>query len=218
MDWSFLHNMLISLNFPQNCIHVIMACINSTQYSIMLNSSPSKTIKPKRGLRQGDPMSPILFVLGTEYLSHTLMVIGSHKDFKFHPICKKLKLNHLSFVDDLMLFCNGDLFSAQLLCKGLESFAETLGLCANLAKSAVYLVGLPTDIKAKIAQEIRLPFGFLSFWYLGIPLTSKSISATDYDVLVKKMSARIRSWYAKNLSYAARVQLITSVLMNISSY
>lgn len=137
MEWSFLHDMLTALNFPPNFICVIMACICSTQYSIMLNGSPSETIKPKRGLRQGDPKSPLLFVLGMEYLSCTLTMIGSHKDFKFHPRCKKLKLNHHSFANDLMLFCKGDLLSAHLLCNELESFAETSGLCANLAKSAI---------------------------------------------------------------------------------
>ena len=104
-DWSFLHDMLIALNFPLHFIRIIMVCINSTHYSIMLNGSPSKTIKPKRGLRQG----------GMEYLFHTLMRTSSHEDFKFHPRCRKLRLNHLSFTD-LMFFCKGtsNLFSCSV--------------------------------------------------------------------------------------------------------
>ena len=120
----------------------------------------------------------------------TLMMIGSHKDFKFHPRCRRIKLNHLSFADDLMLFCKANLKSAQLLCQGLDLFAATSGLCANLDKSAIYLAGIPMDRKVMIAQEVHLPLGSLPFLYLGIPLTSRRISAADCNILIDKMASR----------------------------
>lgn len=218
MEWSFLHDMLIALNFPPHLIKVIMVCLSSTHYSIMLNGKPSDTIYPRRGLRQGDPMSPLLFVIGMEYLSRILMVIGTYKDFRYHPRCRKMQLNHMSFADDLMMFCRGDLVSTQLLCKGLNSFAATSGLCANLSKSSIYLAGIPKEHKLMIAQEVNLPLGSLPFRCLGIPVTSRRISAVDCDSLIDKMTARICSWYARSLSYATRVQLISSVLISIRSY
>lgn len=69
-------------------------------------------------------MSPLLFVIGMEYLFRTLMIIGSYNDFNFHPRCRKMKRNHLSFADDLMLFCEAVLKATQLLCPGLDSFAN----------------------------------------------------------------------------------------------
>ena len=124
----------------------------------------------------------------------------------------------MSFADDLMLFCKANLKSAQLLCQGLDLFAATSGLCANLDKSAIYLAGIPMDKKVMMAQEVHLPLGSLPFRYLGNLLTSRRISAADCDILIDKMRSWIRSWYAKNLSYVGRIQLITSVLNSISSY
>ena len=89
-----------------------------------------------------------------------------------------------------MLFCRGELHSANLLCQGLNSFAAASGLCANSSKLAIYLAGQPCAVRTHIAQQL----------------------------LVDKMTARIRTWYSKNLSYAGRLQLVNSVLMGISTY
>ena len=151
MEWSFLHDMLISLNFLPHFIKIIMVCINLTHYFIMLNSGPSYTINPRRGLRQSDPISPLLFVIGVEYFSRILMVIGLNKQFKFYPKCWNMQPNHLSFANDLMLFCWGDLNSAQLLCHGLSTLTASTELCANHSKPSIYLVAYPMDLKFLIA-------------------------------------------------------------------
>lgn len=117
-----------------------------------------------------------------------------------------------------MLFCKADLKSTHLLCQGLDSFAATSGLCANIENLAIYEGCIPVDVKVMIAQEVHLPLGSLLFRYLGVPFQFRRISSADCDILIDKMTSRIRSWYARNLSYAGRVQLITSVLTSISSY
>ena len=218
MDWEFLQDMLLALNFPILFVKIVMICITSTQYSLLVNGSPSDIFHPKRGLRQGDPLSPLLFVIGMEYLSRLLIRLGEEASFKFHPKCRKLKLNHLCFMDDLMLFCKGDLCSVKLLCQSLDIFAQSAGLQANLNKSVVYIAGLPQPVKEVFASDVCLPLGNLPFRYLGIPLTAKKISVGDCDMLVDKMTAMIRLWYSKNLSYAGRLQLVSSILMRISSY
>lgn len=164
------------------------------------------------------PYHPLLFVLGMEYLSRLLTVVGESELFKFHPRCKGLKLNHLCFADDLMLFCKGDVTSAQILCDCLDILAASSGLHANASNSALYLARTPDTIQLQIAQNLRLPLGKLPFKYSGVPLTSKSISTADCDALVDKMTAKIRSWSSKFLSYAARVQLVTVVLKSICTY
>ena len=107
MNWSFIKEMLVALNFPHKFIKIIMTFITSTSYILMINGSPTNSFAAKRGLRQGDPLSPLLFVIGMEYLSRSL----KSGTFGFHPQCKVIKLTHLCFADDLMIFRKGHLSS-----------------------------------------------------------------------------------------------------------
>lgn len=79
----------------------------------MINGSPTPTFEARRGLCQGGPLSPLLFVIGMEYLSRLLKSVEG--SYSFHPRCKTIKLSHLCFADDLMLFCKGDVEYVQVL-------------------------------------------------------------------------------------------------------
>ena len=92
-------------------------------------------------------MSPLIFVICMEYLSRLLKVAGDHENFRFHPRCNRLKLNHLCFADDLMIFCRGDLAFVRILQDKLEFFANSSGLVATSSKSDMYLAGIPTSLK-----------------------------------------------------------------------
>ena len=106
----------------------------------------------------------------------------------------------------------------QILSHALELFAASSGLCANTSNSAIFIAGVPTSTKNHIAQPLDIPLGSLPVRYLGVPLTSKKISVADCEVLVDKMTARIRTWSSKSLSCATRLQLVSAVLMSINSY
>ena len=173
VDQLFIRDKLVVLNFPQHFIKIVMTCISTTQYSLLVNGNLSTVLKAKRGLRQGDPLSPLLFVIGMEYLSRSLHLLDHNPEFQFHLRYRKLKLKYLCFTDDLMLMCKGDLNSTKLICNTLDLFAQTLGLCPNLSKYAIYLAGITDRVKLCIAKEMHLPLGSLPFRYLGIPLTSK---------------------------------------------
>ena len=86
MDWDFIQDMLIALSFLAHFRKIVIVFISSTKYSLLINGCPSEVFHPKRGLKQGDPLCPLLFVIGMEYLS----------DVKFHPRCKRLNLKHLN--------------------------------------------------------------------------------------------------------------------------
>lgn len=90
-------------------------------------------------------MSPLLFVIGMEYLSRLLKVAGTSEAFSFLPRCSRMKLNHLVFADDLMLFCKGDMQSIKVLLQGMEVFSASSGLCANNAKSGIFLAGVDQE-------------------------------------------------------------------------
>ena len=209
--------MLVALRFPTHFIKIIMSCITSTSYSLVINGHPLKTFHARRGLRQGDPMSPLLFVLGIEYLSRILISASKSESFTFHPRCKSTRLTHICFADDLMLFCKADAGSVRVMATCIELFSQSSGLTANSSKSAIYIVGVNHSIQLQLAHIVNFSLGNIPFCYLGVPLTSKRLSIRDYDKLVDKLTRRIRSWHAKHLSYAARLQLINLVLMGIST-
>lgn len=120
MDWDFIREMLIALAFPLDFVKITFNCISTSSFSLIINGEPLQCLKAKRGLRQGDPMSSLLFVLGMEYLSRLLKCGSNAPNFKNHPRCRAMQLNHLCFVDGLILFSKGNLQSILIIHSGLK--------------------------------------------------------------------------------------------------
>ena len=171
MDWSFFKDMLVALQFPPHFINIVMICISSTKYSLLLNGCPMEAFNAQRGLRQGDPMSPFLFVIGMEYLPRSLVYESNMHSFGFHSRCKRSKLTHLCFADDLMLFCKANLSSVMALVNCLDSFFQTSGLVANSANSAIYVAGVSSQLGRRLLLLLSFSWGsshldILVFLYL----------------------------------------------------
>ncbi|KAJ8425089.1 LOW QUALITY PROTEIN: hypothetical protein Cgig2_034025 [Carnegiea gigantea] len=108
VHWGFLQDLLVGLKFPPIFVSWIMKCVSSVTFSVHINGQDCGSFEGGRGLRQGDPLSPLLFVLTMEYFSRSMQQISQAKNFKYHPHCKGLGLIHLIFADDLILFCKAD--------------------------------------------------------------------------------------------------------------
>ncbi|XP_074315112.1 uncharacterized protein LOC141651290 [Silene latifolia] len=100
--------MMLALNLPLQFISMIMECVETASYSLVLNGEVFGHFKGGKGLRQGDPLSPLLSTIAMEYLSRVLQYTTTSMPFKHHPLCSKLMLSHLMFADDLLLFSKGD--------------------------------------------------------------------------------------------------------------
>lgn len=75
---------------------------------------------------------------------------SAERTFDFHPRCKTIKLSHLCLADDLMLFCKGNISSIRVLCNCVLLFSHSSGLQASSAKSAIYIAGVPSDLREEI--------------------------------------------------------------------
>ena len=118
-----------------------MRCITPVHCAISINGQQGECFKEMRGLKQGDSLSPMLFVLTMEYLSRLFRQASKHPDFEFHQHCKKLGLTHLMFADDLIIFYKAKPSSLKLLIETFKEFTKSSGLAANLDKSNIVFGG-----------------------------------------------------------------------------
>nr|GEW39637.1 hypothetical protein [Tanacetum cinerariifolium] len=175
--------------------------------------------KGKRGLRQGDSLSPYLFTLTMEIL--TLMLqrgVRNASAFTYHKYCSKLELINLCFADDLFLFARGAVDSVSVIKNSFFEFKEASGLVPSLSKSTAYFCNVPNFTKIAILQTLPFEEVRLLVKYLGVPLVSSRLIFRDCKGLLEKVQARIDDWKNKSLSTAGRLQLIRSVIGSMHVY
>lgn len=107
-------------------------CIITSSFSVQVNGELGGYFQISRGLRQGCSLSPYLFVLCMNVLSHMIDKAVRDKKFKFHPRCKSLSLTHLCFADDLMIFSEGSKESIEGALSVFDEFTKWSGLSISI--------------------------------------------------------------------------------------
>ena len=218
ISWSCILDILASMGTPVYLMRCIKACITTPSFSISVNGELAGFFASKRGLRQGDPLSPFLFIIAMEAFSRSLSVAAHRQEFQFHPKCKEINLTHLCFADDIFLFAGGTKSSVQVIMDELNRFENFSGLQVNKQKSAIFMAGVNDEVKNDLLNTTGFNLGSFPMKYLGVPLISTRLSHCDCQPLLEKIMARIQSWTSRSLSYAGRLQLIASVLYSIQMY
>ncbi|KAL0401731.1 UNVERIFIED_CONTAM: Retrovirus-related Pol polyprotein from type-2 retrotransposable element R2DM [Sesamum latifolium] len=193
ISWGFLSQVLHGYGFPPLFISWIMECVSTSSFSVALNGSLHGFFSGKRGLRQGDPMSPALFLLCMKFFSRLIKRNTSNSEFNFHPKCEKLKITHLLFADDLMLFSRGDLPSVHILMECLREFRDVSSLDVNASKSSIFTAGIVNYELDGILARMEFTRGEMPVRYLGIPLAAQRLSVSDYSPLVDRIANCISS-------------------------
>ncbi|XP_031387323.1 uncharacterized protein LOC116200633 [Punica granatum] len=136
------YHSLEAMGFPPIFLWWIKGCITSPYFSVAINGSLAGYFPGQRGVRQGDPLSPFLFVIAMEVFSQLMDSAAAEGKVGYHPRCKSLQLTHLCFADDLLLFTNGSKTSIAAILDLLNTFYHWSGLKLNPEKSEIFTGGI----------------------------------------------------------------------------
>ncbi|GLT49358.1 hypothetical protein SLA2020_229210 [Shorea laevis] len=220
VDWTFLREVLIDFNLPEPLVRLIMFSVTSLQLSIIWNGEELPYFQPQRGLRQGDPLSPYLFIMVMEKFSHMIMSrLHENQWAPFKLSRGGLALSHLFFADDLMLFGTASTTQIDTIMACLDEFAERLGLEINLKKSKLFV---SPNIQGQLANSFSSACGIpltndLGI-YLGVPIIHGRFKASSYKYILEKMQIKLAGWKQNFLSLAGRRTLVQSVTSSIPTY
>ncbi|RVW12426.1 LINE-1 reverse transcriptase-like [Vitis vinifera] len=214
INWNFLMKVMRKMGFGDRWLKWIWWCISTASFSILVNGVPAGYFSNSRGLRQGDPLSPYLFVLGMEVLS---AMLRRAVDGGFISGCSiqgrggmELNVSHLLFADDTIIFCEARQDHITYLSWILVWFEAASGLRINLAKSEVIPVGEVEDIEM-LAVELGCKVGTLPSVYLGLPLGAKHKATAMWDGVEARMRRRLALWKRQYLSKGGRITLIKAL-------
>jgi hypothetical protein len=187
------------LGFAMRWIQFIMMCVTSVQYAVVVNGEPCGLIKLERGLRQGDLISPYLFMLCAEALSAMVTRASDDGILTGVPTSRGApQISHLFFADDGLLFCIPNLSQWSAFTNVLKIYEATYGQRLNNNKTNLFFSGnTRVEERDAILQISRLTSSQRYDKYLGLSaLVGKSRmkafkAITDRDIVVEKSSRRL---------------------------
>lgn len=159
--WDFVLSCLEALNLPLEFIRWINECFSSAAFSVGINGSLHGFFRGTRGLSQGDPISPYLFGLAMNVLSHMLNKAARDGLIGYHPRCKDSLLTHLYFADNLLIFSDGFPTSVQGILQVLSDFQYISGLAISPQKSCFFHAALSLPEIDLISSLPEIPLGIL---------------------------------------------------------
>jgi hypothetical protein len=220
MEWKLILAIMQHLGFHATWLQWIESCISSTSFSIILNGSPYGLFSPKRGLRQGDPLSHFLFILGSKLLSRLLLKeerIGNIKGMKIARASHAI--NHFLFADDLLLFGKASPLEAASFKGCLDKYCSRSGQSINSRKSSIRF---NKNTKPSTTNSI---LSILSFnpnptgsIYLGLPILMGRSKGDAFQSIIDSIQSKMEGWRARTLSQAGRSVLIKVVAAAMPSY
>ncbi|CAH9109059.1 unnamed protein product [Cuscuta epithymum] len=220
VEWSFLRTVMVELGFDLRWVDLILECVSTVSYSIPFDSSVIGPIMPQRGLRQGDPLSPYLFILVTEGLSALIRKQEAEGRFCGVAVAKKApKVSHLLFADDSYLFFRANREECQVVKDILKTYEILSGQIINFDKSSV---SFSSNVVAEMRDELCLLLGVnqevVRSKYLGLPALVGRKKREILLYLKERVLKRLQSWNNRFLSKAGREVLLKTVIQAMPTY
>ncbi|CAL9214573.1 unnamed protein product [Arabidopsis halleri] len=220
IEWDFVKMVLERLGFHHIWVNWIMQCIVTVSYSYLLNGSAQGTVNPQRGLRQGDPLSPYIFILCSEVLSGLCNRAQAENRITGIKVGKKSpRLNHLLFADDTMFFCKSDPEDCLTFMTILEKYELASGQMINPQKSAItFSAKTSSEVRTRVKEQLGIEKEGGLGKYLGLPELFGRKKKDLFSMIVDRIRQKACSWSSKFLSAAGKVIMLKSVLAAMPSY
>ena len=220
LEWNFIKEVLTRLGFHRNWITWVMECLSTVSYSFLLNYSVHVEVIPQRGIQQGDPLSPYIFILCNEVLSGLCtkaQLDGSLVGIKVATNCPRI--NHLLFADDTMLFIRSYERSCSTLMWILSLYEAASGQKINSDKSSItFSTRTSQGVKIRIKQILGIDKEGGVGKYLGLPEHFGRRKKDLFASIVDKIQQRALSWSSHQLSTAGKLVLLQYVLSAIPTF
>ncbi|KAK2419793.1 hypothetical protein QL285_030613 [Trifolium repens] len=220
VEWNFLKATMDAMGFPPQLVNTIFKCVSTVQFSILINGSPSSPFSPQRGLRQGDPLSPYLFIICADVLSG--LIAQAHQNRLLHGVKVANgapEITHLLFADDSIFFYRANKKETSTLKDIILLYQSASGQMVNMNKSElIYSKKVPESTKGEIAQILPMKRVEIFSKYLGMPTNIGRSKQQVFNYLTDKVWKKLKGWKEKHLSFAGRGVLIKAVIQVIPTY
>lgn len=219
LSWKFLINVMHHMGFPSRWKNWVMGILFTGKASILINGAPTTEFLIRRGLRQGDPLSPFLFTIAMEAVHVMMAKAVSAGTFRGVNLPNNgPTLSHLLYADDALFIGEWSETNALNLNRILRCFYLVSGLKVNLQKSKLYGIEVGGDEVSSMARKLNCLGGELPFIHLGLLVGANMNRSGYWKVVVDKFNTKLTSWKARNLSFAGRTTLIKAVLGSLPNY
>jgi hypothetical protein len=217
VSWDYLLRVLQIRGFPRKWISWIHMLTSSAKTTILLNGISGPWIQIRRGLRQGDPFSPLLFLIIVDILQKVIQ--GFSREGRLnHLLVLDLSCPVIQYVDDTLIIFQRDMHQAHLLKEILDAFSLTTGLSINYDKSTLVSINLDNEEQTQIANILGFPHSLLSQTYLGIPLSDSKLPKWALFPILQSLDKRIDTMAISGATSRGRLILSKSVLSTLPSH
>ncbi|XP_057770942.1 uncharacterized protein LOC130990730 [Salvia miltiorrhiza] len=214
--WDFILQVLRANHYHEKFIYWISIIFSSARLSILYNGQLRGYFACSRGVRQGDPLSPILFGIAEDILSRLFSSCVDSGHLEPMRYSRTFQFpTHLFYADDVMIFCKATVRNARKIHQIFSYYDSLSGQQCSLEKSCIYFgSGVLNDRKSAIHRELSFTTGNLPFNYLGVLIFVGRPRASFFQAIHDRIVQKFARWKGRHLSMAGRLCLVKSVIQS----
>ena len=219
VQWPFLQQVLRMKGFDAKWCRWVESFVSRGTVGIKVNDDIGHCFQTHKGLRQGDPLSPMLFNIVVDVLA--ILIARAKEDGQAEGLIPHLVeggVSILQYVDDTILFMSHDIAKALNMKLILCMFEQLSGLKINYHKSEIFCFGMAKGVEEQYKNLFGCESGSFPFKYLGIPIHFRKLKNGEWKLVEDRFEKKLASWAGKLLSYGDRLILINSVLTSLPMF